>query len=91
MEEEEGTIRGVVKLPLVVTLDSPDGASKLSGNPTEEVRERRECIRLQAQEKSPQKIRVIVKNDQVLFIARNAQNRGCPNITMNQIKIALLL
>jgi hypothetical protein len=91
MRKKEVAGQRVTKFPLVITLDGPDGASKLSGNPTEEVRERRECIRLQAQEKSPQKIRVIVKNDQVLFIARNAQNRGCPNITMNQIKIALLL
>jgi hypothetical protein len=53
MEEEEGTIRGVVKLPLVVTLDSPDVASKLSGNPSEEVRKGGEHIRLQAQGKSP--------------------------------------
>jgi hypothetical protein len=50
---EEGTGRGVVKLPPVVTLDSPDGASKLSGNPREEVREGGEHIRLQAQGKSP--------------------------------------
>ena len=40
---EEGTGRGVVKLPPVVTLDSPDGASKLSGNPSEKVEESQKC------------------------------------------------
>ena len=36
--EKEGMGRGVVKLPPVVTLDSPNGASRLNGNPSEEVR-----------------------------------------------------
>jgi hypothetical protein len=50
---EEGAGCGVVKLPPVVTLDSPDGASKLNGNPSEEVRKGGERIRLQTQGKSP--------------------------------------
>jgi hypothetical protein len=83
MGEEEGTGRGVVKLPPVVTLDSPDGASKLGGYPSEKVRKGGERIRLQAQGKSPQVMGVVIKNEQIIFIARNAEYTGCPDITVD--------
>jgi hypothetical protein len=69
--EEEGTGHGVVKLLPVVTLDSSDSASKLSGKGGER-------IRLQVQGKSPQVIWVVIQNEQITFIARNAEYRGCP-------------
>jgi hypothetical protein len=74
--EEEGTGRGVVKLPPVVTLDSPDSASKLSGNPSQEVRKGGEHIKLQAQGKSPQIMRVVIQNEQIIFIARNVEYKN---------------
>jgi hypothetical protein len=36
--EEEVTRHGVIELPHVVALNTPNGATKLSGNPSEEVR-----------------------------------------------------
>jgi hypothetical protein len=85
----KGQVTGhrVIKLPPVITLDNPDGASKLSGNPIEEVREHGERIRIQAQGKSPQERRVIMQNEQVVSITSNVENRGCPHIIVNQVKI----
>jgi hypothetical protein len=31
---------------------------------------------------------VVIQNEQIIFIARNAKYRGCPDITVDQIKIA---
>jgi hypothetical protein len=81
--EEEGTGGGVVKLPPGVTLDRSDDASKLSGDPSEEVIKGGERIRLQAQGKSPQVMGVVIQNEQIIFIARNTEYRGCPDITVD--------
>jgi hypothetical protein len=32
-------------------------------------------------------MRVIIHNEQVIFIAKNVENRGCSNITVDLIKI----
>jgi hypothetical protein len=88
MGEEEETRRGVVKLLFVVTLDNPDGVSKLSGNPSEKARKGGERIRLQAQGKSPQVMRVIIKNELIIFITRNTEYWVCPNIIVDKIKNA---
>jgi hypothetical protein len=46
VREEEGTRGGVIKLTAIVTLDGLDGKTKLSGHPSEKVKNRGECIRL---------------------------------------------
>jgi hypothetical protein len=38
--------------------------------------------------KCPQVMGVVIQNEQIIFIARNAKYRGCPDITVDQIKIA---
>jgi hypothetical protein len=50
--EEEGTRCGVVELPPVVTLNSPDGATELSQHPSEEVRGWGRCQTYKGGEKS---------------------------------------
>lgn len=50
--------RGVIKLTTIVTLDSFDGAIKLSGNPSEKVEKSRKSIRLRTQRKSPGIMRI---------------------------------
>jgi hypothetical protein len=45
----------------VVTLDGLNVATKLSGNPSEEVQESRKRIELQMQGKSPRIMRAIIK------------------------------
>jgi hypothetical protein len=83
VRKEEVAGRGVIELPPVVTLNTLDGVTKLSGNPKQRSERCRERVRLQAQGKIPHKIREIIQNEQVIFITRNAENGGCPNITLN--------
>jgi hypothetical protein len=53
VRKEEGAGGGVVKLTSIVTLDTPDGTTKLREHISEKVRERGERVRLMAQRKGP--------------------------------------
>ena len=87
---EEERARGVViELAAIVTLQSTDRATKLSGYPGEEVCESGECVRLQAKREGPEKMGKIIQNHQVVFIARKTEYRGGPKITVNQVKSLL--
>ena len=83
--EEERAGGGVVELTLVVTLDGLNGEAELSGHPGKEVEESGEGLRLCVQRESPRVMRKI-NNDQIIFIARHAENRRCPQVTVNKIK-----
>ena len=83
--EEEGTGGGVIELPSVVTLDGLNCEAELSGHPGKEV-EGGEGLRLGAQRESPRVMRKIINNDQIIFIARHAEYRRCPQVTVNEIK-----
>jgi hypothetical protein len=48
-----------------------------------------ERIRLQPKRKSPKKMGIIIQNHQIVFVSRNAEYRGGPEITMDQIKSLL--
>ena len=84
--EEEGTGGGVIELTPVVALDGLNGEAELSGHPGKEVEESGEGLRLGAQKESPRVLRKIINNDQIIFIARHAEYRRCPQVTVNQIK-----
>ena len=43
-------------------------------------------LKLLRQWKCPQKIRVIIQQQNIILMARKAQNERCPNITMDNIK-----
>ena len=43
-------------------------------------------LRLGAQRKSPRVMRKIINYDQIVFIARHAEYRKCPQVTVNKIK-----
>ena len=43
-------------------------------------------LRLGAQRKSPRVMRKIINNDQIIFVARHAEYRRCPQVTVNKIK-----
>jgi hypothetical protein len=60
--EEEVTGHIVIELTPVVTLDASDGATKLSGDPSEEVRQGGKSVRLLTERKSPQITREVIKN-----------------------------
>ena len=83
---EEGTGGGVVKLPPVVTLDDLNGEAELSGHPGREVEEGGERLRLGAQRKRPRVVREVVDHHQIVFVARKADNRRGPQVTVNKIK-----
>jgi hypothetical protein len=89
MSEEERARGVVIELAAIVTLQSTDRATKLSGYPGEEVCEGGECVRLQPKREGLEKMGKIIQNHQIIFIARKTEYRGGPKITMNQVKSLL--
>ena len=83
--QEERPVGGVIELPPVVTLDGLNGEAELSGHPDKEV-EGGEGLRLGAQRESPRVMGEIIHHDQIIFIARYAEYRRYPLVTVNQIK-----
>ena len=76
--EKERMRGGVVELAPIVTLNGLNGTTKLSGHPSEEVRERLESIRFQAQGKSPGVMGKIIDNHQVVLISQYTENGRGP-------------
>jgi hypothetical protein len=64
---EEGARGGVVELVAIITLEGTDRATKLG--------EGGERVELQPKWESPNKMREVVQNDQVLFVTRGAEDR----------------
>ena len=77
---------GGVELTPVVTLDGLNGEAELSGHPCKEVEEDGKGLRLGAQRKSPSVMRKIIHHDQIIFVAKHAEYRRCPHVTVNKIK-----
>jgi mRNA-degrading endonuclease toxin of MazEF toxin-antitoxin module len=86
VRKEEGESGGVVKLTSIVTLDTPDGTTKLRRHISEKVRERGERVRLMAQQKGPRVMSTTIQNNQIVLISRNIGYRRSSKITMDQIK-----
>jgi mRNA-degrading endonuclease toxin of MazEF toxin-antitoxin module len=86
VRKEEGASGGVVKLTSIVTLDTPDGTTKLRRHISEKVRERGERVRLMAQQKGPRVMSTTIQNNQIVLISRNIGYRRSSKITMDQIK-----
>jgi hypothetical protein len=84
--EEEETRGGVIELTLVVALDGLNGEAELSGHLDKEVEEGGEGLRLGVQRKSPRVMRKIINHHQIVFIARHAEYRRCPQVTVKKIK-----
>jgi hypothetical protein len=75
----------VVELSTIVTLDTPDGATKLRGHVSIEVRGWRRCQTL-AQRKGPRVMSAIIENNQVILITKNTKYKRGTKMTVNQIK-----
>ena len=84
--QEERPGGGVIELLPVFTLDGLNGEAELSGHPGKEVEEGGKGLRLGAQRKSLRIVREIINNHQIIFIARHAEYRRCPHVTVNEIK-----
>jgi hypothetical protein len=76
----------VVELAAVVALQCTDRAPELGGYPGEEVSEGGKRVGLQPKGESPKKMGVVVQNDQVVFVAREAKDRRHPEITLDKFK-----
>ena len=87
LSEEKLTGARVVKLFPVVALNSLDPGAKLGGGVSDEVSKRAESVRFKPQRKRPQIMSAIIKYKQIIFVSRNADNWGCPQIIMNKIKL----
>jgi hypothetical protein len=86
VREEESAGGGVIKRTSIIALDAPDGAVKLRGHKGEEVGEGGEGVKLLAQRKNPQVVGAVIKDDQVILVTRDTQNRGGPRVTMYEVK-----
>jgi hypothetical protein len=86
MRKEEYVGGGVVKLTSIITLDTPDGTTKLREHISKKVREHGERVRLMAQRKDPRVMSAIIQNNQIVLISRDTGHRRSPKTAMNQIK-----
>jgi len=87
LAEKVGTSAGVIKLAPVVALDGLHRGAELSRGVGNDVCERAESVRFNTKKKSPQIMRAIIKNDQIVFITRHTDDWRCPEITMYKIKL----
>jgi hypothetical protein len=80
---EEGGDRGVNKFSAIVGLHSNKRPRELSVNMGDKSNECGGGVRLLAQRKSPHKVREIINDHKIVFKTGIAQNRRCPQITMD--------
>jgi hypothetical protein len=78
LAEEKGTSAGVIKLVSVVALDGLHRGAVLCRGVGNEGRESVESVRFNTKRKSPQIMRAIIKNDQLIFITRYTDDWRCP-------------
>jgi hypothetical protein len=64
-----------------------DGATKLGEDISKKIGKNSKGIRLEFKRESPKKMRAIINNSKIIFEAGYTDNRGCPQITMYQVKI----
>jgi hypothetical protein len=79
---EECTRWGVVEPMAIVALDNFDGAAKLCGDISKKNWQSGKGVRFNAQRKSTHKMGVIIKDNQITFITRYANNWRGSHITM---------
>ena len=84
MAGEERAKRLVVKLTAVVCLERKDRSCKLSLHEGVEGNERGENIRFSSQREHPDIVGVIIKHDQIVLVARVAENGQRPHITVKK-------
>ena len=78
MGEEKRASGGVIKFPSVVTLHTFDGGGKLSADISKEVGKGGKSVRFKTKRKGPQKMRTVIENNQIVFVARHADDGRCP-------------
>jgi hypothetical protein len=76
-EEERAGLR-IIEFTAVVALDALDSGAKLRANISEKFRKSGKCIGFEAEWKSPNVVGAIIKNNQIIFVARHTNNWRCP-------------
>jgi hypothetical protein len=79
---EKGADGGVVELLAVVSLEGEDGATELHRHIRIKGGECRGDIRFLTKRKSPDKVRKIIENNEIIKKTRMTRYRGRPYITM---------
>ena len=77
---EEGTGGNVDEFGAVISLEALGQGAELGLGVSEEINNMRMNIRFMAQWKSPNKVTVIIHDDQIIFKAKSAQQRRRPYI-----------
>jgi hypothetical protein len=72
--EEERASRGVVKLTAIVALDGFDRGAKLHAHMSKKVRNGGESIGYKKKRKCPSIMRIIINNNEIIFVTRHADN-----------------
>jgi len=80
-EEERAGLR-IIKFTTVIALDALDGGAKLRANVSKKIRKCRKRLGFEAERKSPNVVRTIIKNNKIIFVSRHTNNRRCPKITV---------
>lgn len=80
--------RSIIKFTPIITLKNFDFSFELSFNIVAKVNKSGERLRFVFKWKDPSKVSVIIKQEEMIFVTRCAQNRRCPYISMNNIKIS---
>ena len=86
VREEKGARGRVIELPAVVALNRANRTTELGGDPSEEVQEGGEGVRLETQRKSPQKVGEVIKNQQIVLKAGEAGDRRGPEVAVDKIE-----
>jgi hypothetical protein len=76
-EEERAGLR-IIEFTAVVALDALDSGAKLRADISEKIRKSGKCIGFEAEWKSPNVVGAIIKNNQIIFVARHTNNWRCP-------------
>jgi hypothetical protein len=86
VREEESVGGGVIKLASIIALDTLYGATKLRGHKGKEVGEGGEGVGLLAQRENPRVVGAVIEDDKVILVTRDTWNRGCPKVTVYEVK-----
>jgi hypothetical protein len=75
---EEGTEVGGEELATIITLHTTYGGAELSGDEHKEMLERSGSVRFITQGKHPRKMRIIIKDHEIIFVSRETNYRRGP-------------
>jgi hypothetical protein len=82
VREEERAGQRIIKFSAIVALDSFHGGVKLRTHISEKIRDGGESIGFNTKRKGPSIMRIIVNNNEIIFVTGHTNNWRCPKITV---------